>query len=62
KELENKVERFKRLHRERETQRMPAPECLSKKTIEKRVERARKIYDLFSTIGVDQFQHHRSTS
>ena len=32
------------------------PSDLSKNTIEKRIERARKIYDLFSTIGFEKIQ------
>jgi len=49
--------------RERKAQRMlvkevtkQLPSNLSKNSIEKRIERARKIYDLFSTIGFDKIQ------
>ncbi|RIA79516.1 hypothetical protein C1645_840506 [Glomus cerebriforme] len=56
--LENMFDRFKSLHKEHKAQRMlvkevtkQLPSNLSKNTIEKRIERARKIYNLFSTIG-----------
>jgi hypothetical protein len=62
-ELENMFDRFKSLHRDRKAQRMlvkevtkQLPSDLSKNTIEKRIERARKIYDLFSTIGFEKIQ------
>ncbi|GES83083.1 hypothetical protein GLOIN_2v1511284 [Rhizophagus clarus] len=62
-ELENMFDRFKSLHRDRKAQRMlikevtkQLPSDLSKNTIEKKIERARKIYDLFSTIGFDKIQ------
>ncbi|CAG8836229.1 14044_t:CDS:1, partial [Cetraspora pellucida] len=38
------------------------PSNLSKNAIEKRIERARKIYDLFSSIGEDKIQRVRSYS
>ena len=36
------------------------PSNLSKNSIEKRIERARKIYDLFDTIGFDKIQRVKS--
>ena len=38
------------------------PSDLSKNTIEKRIERARKVYDLFSNIGYDKIQRVKTFS
>jgi tRNA/tmRNA/rRNA uracil-C5-methylase (TrmA/RlmC/RlmD family) len=63
KELENRLTFYKITHSERRAQRKlndevgeQLPNDLSQNAIEKRVERARKIYDLFSGIGVDKIQ------
>ncbi|GES96015.1 hypothetical protein GLOIN_2v1770914 [Rhizophagus clarus] len=63
KELENRLTFHKIANSERRAQRKlndevgkQLPNDLSQNAIEKRVERARKIYDLFSGIGIDKIQ------
>jgi hypothetical protein len=63
KELENRLTFYKITYSERRAQRKlndevgeQLPNDLSQNAIEKRVERARKIYDLFSGIGIDKIQ------
>ncbi|RGB22693.1 hypothetical protein C1646_775682 [Rhizophagus diaphanus] len=63
KELENRLTFHKITNSERRAQRKlndevgkQLPNDLSQNAIEKRVERARKIYDLFSGIGIDKIQ------
>ena len=67
KELENMFNRFKSLHKKHKIQRMLIKEVtkqllsdLSKNTIKKRIEKARKIYDLFNTIRFDKIQQIKS--
>lgn len=69
KELEKIIDRFKSSYRERKAQRLlikeitkQLPSDLSKNAIEKRIERRRKIYDLFSDIGYDKIQLIKSFS
>ena len=63
KELENRLTFYKITYSERRAQRKlndevgeQLPNDLSQNAIEKRVERARKIYDLFSGIGIDKIR------
>jgi flagellar hook-basal body complex protein FliE len=60
-QIENMFDNLKSTYRERKAQRelvaevtKQLPSDLSKNSIEKRIERARKIYDLFSNIGYDK--------
>jgi hypothetical protein len=62
-ELENRLTFYKNTYSERRAQRKlndevgeQLPNDLSQNAIEKRVERAGKIYDLFSGIGIDKIQ------
>ena len=64
KELENRLTFYKIANSKRKAQRKlndevgkQLPNDLFQNAIEKRVERARKIYDLFSGIGIDKIQH-----
>jgi hypothetical protein len=62
-ELEKIFDGFKSSYRDRKAQRLLVKEVtkqlpgdLSKNAIEKRIERGRKVYDLFSDIGYDKIQ------
>ena len=68
-ELEKIFDRFKSSYRDRKAQRLLVKEVtkqlpgdLSKNAIEKRIERGRKVYDLFSDIGYDKIQLIKSFS
>jgi hypothetical protein len=68
KELENMFANYKKKHREREAQKRlneevlkQLPSNLSKNAVEKRIERARKIYYLFNNIE-DKIQRVKSCS
>ncbi|CAJ0847205.1 14447_t:CDS:1 [Entrophospora sp. SA101] len=69
KKLEERLTEYKGTNKERRAQRKlfeeiekQLPPDLSKNAIEKRIERARKIYDLFSNIGEDKIQRVKSYS
>ena len=69
KELEKIFNGFKSSYRERKAQRLLVKEVtkqlpgdLTKNAIEKRIERGRKVYDLFSDIGYDKIQLIKSFS
>ena len=68
-ELEKIFDEFKSSYRDRKAQRLLVKEVtkqlpgdLSKNAIEKRIERGRKVYDLFSDIGYDKIQLIKSFS
>ncbi|CAG8744171.1 18567_t:CDS:1, partial [Dentiscutata erythropus] len=69
KKLEEKLAEYIKTNKERKAQRLltkevsaQLPSDLSKNAVEKRIERARKIYDLFTTIGEDKIERVKSYS
>ncbi|RHZ82911.1 hypothetical protein Glove_103g254 [Diversispora epigaea] len=67
KKLEEKLAEYIKTNKERKAQRLltkevsaQLPSDLSKNAVEKRIERARKIYDLFTTIGEDKIERVKS--
>ncbi|RHZ79478.1 hypothetical protein Glove_144g51 [Diversispora epigaea] len=69
KKLEEKLAKYIKTNKERKAQRLltkevsaQLPSDLSKNAVEKRIERARKIYDLFTTIGEDKIERVKSYS